>query len=87
MAAAAPVAGEAPPPTAPCSAEVMVEWMEGRGLPTDLAADSLSALRTDSDETLWHLAAQDGRIDVCEYLKSRGMLDMINEPDDYGRTP
>ena len=63
----------------------MVEWLEGRGLPTDLAADSLRALRSNDDyaddRTLWHLAAQDGRIDVCEYLKSRGMLDMINEPD------
>ena len=33
------------------------------------------------------VAARDGSIEVLEYLKSKGMLDMINEPDDYGYTP
>ena len=77
MAALAAADGEAPPPPAPCSAEVMVEWMEEHDLPTDLAADSLRALRRyELVHTLWHLAALDSRIDVCEYLKSKGMLDV-----------
>ena len=73
--------GEAPPPAAPCSAEEMVEVLEERGLPTDLAPDNLRAIRTGAGETLWHLAARYGRIDVFEYLKSKGMLDMIEEPE------
>ena len=77
MAALAADAGEAPPPPAPCSAEVMVALLEEHHLPTDLAPDSLRAIRTMDGETLWHLAARDGRIDVLEYLKSKGM---ISEP-------
>ena len=74
MAAAAAVSGEAPPPPAPCSAEVMRGWMEGHGIPTDLAPEALRAARAvlNGTVTLWRLAAQDGRIDVFEFLKSQG---------------
>ena len=85
MAALAADAGSEAPPAAPCSAEVMVELLERWRLPTDLASDSLRVLRCGHfQETLWHRVARGGRIDVLEYLKSKGLLDMIDEPDQNG---
>ena len=63
----------------------MVAWLEIWDLPTDLAADSLRALRYRT-LSLWHLAAIHSRIDVCEYIKSKGLLDMIDEAE-VGCTP
>jgi len=82
------IAGVAPPPApAPCSEEVMAEWMRSEGLPTDLSTESLRAVRGDFGWTLWQYAAHKGRIDMCEFLKSRGLLDMIEEPGEDGATP
>ena len=36
---------------------------------------------------MWHLAGQDGRTDVCEYLKSKGLLDLIERRQGGGHTP
>ena len=57
---------------------------------TELRPESLRALHLADDSigyTVWHIAAQDGRIDVCEYLKSVGLLDMIDEPNGGGFVP
>ena len=33
---------------------------------------------------LWHRAGKQGRTDVCEYLKSKGLLDLIEQRDGAG---
>jgi len=70
----------------------MLEWMYSLRveLPPDLSTESLRVVRDDYyHRTLWDHAAEDGRIDVCEFLKSRGLLDMIEEPSglELGWTP
>ena len=49
---------------------------------------SLRAQCKGDDEAcgLWHLAGEQGRTDVCEYLKSKGLLDLIDRRH-HGFTP
>ena len=55
------------------------EWARAAGLDSgSLRAGCLEG------RYLWHFAGRDGRTDVCEYLKSKGLLDLI-EPRSYGR--
>ena len=90
MAAAVPVA-DAPPPlttTVACSNEVMESWGRKWGLPDGLNPDAIRAWRDGYSGTVWHQVADDDcGIDVCEWIKSRGLLDMINLRDDYGWSP
>ena len=47
---------------------------------------SLRPLCCKGGYTLWHAACERGRTDVCEYLKSKGLLDLIEQHDkSYGR--
>ena len=85
MAAAVPVA-DAPPPlttTVAYSNEVMESWGRRhlRGLPDGLNPDAIRAWRDGNGFTMWHQVAADDDcgIDVCEWIKSRGLLDMIND--------
>ena len=82
MAAAVPVA-DAPPPlttTVACSNEVMERWWEERigDPPAGLNPDAIRAWRGPIGWTVWHEVALDDDcgIDVCEWLKSRGLLDI-----------
>ena len=91
MAAAVPVA-DAPPPlttTAACSNEVMERLGRKFGLPDGLNPDAIRAWRGYCGVTVWHEVALDDNcgIDVCEWIKSRGLLDMINLHEDYGSMP
>ena len=94
MAAAVPAA-DAPPPltttTVACSNEVMESWGRRhlRGLPDGLIPDVIRAWRAALGMTVWHMVAKDRRcgIDVCEWIKSRGLLDMINLRNEYGVAP
>ena len=80
----------------------MGAWMRSMGHAPDLAPLSLRAIRDDEEQTIWHMAATEGRTwheaasdstgeggltYVCEFLKSIGLLDMIDEPDGVGETP
>ena len=47
---------------------------------------SLRAFRQEGQASLWHYAAHEGRTDVCEYLKSKGLLDLLDRRSD-GFTP
>ena len=49
---------------------------------------SLRAQCKGDDEAcgLWHLAGEQGRTDVCEYLKSKGLIDLIDRRH-HGFTP
>ena len=82
MAAAVPVA-DAPAPlttTVACSNEVMERWGRRWRLPEGLNSDAIRAWRGSKGWTAWHKVAlnNDCGIDVCEWIKSRGLLDMIN---------
>jgi hypothetical protein len=82
----------APPPpsslptTGACSDEVMESWSRERGLPDGLEPDAIRAWRGTQGGTVWQEVALDNGcgIDVCEWLKSRGLLDMINLRADIG---
>ena len=90
MAAAVPVA-DAPPltTTVACSNEVMESWGMSRGLPAGLNPDAIRAWRGYCGTTVWYVVASndDCGIDVCEWIKSRGLLDMINLPNENGHVP
>ena len=92
MAAAVPVAHGAPPPlttTVACSNEVVESWGRKVGLPDGLNPDAIRAWRNGDGWTVWHKVAFDRGcgIDVCEWIKSRGLLDMINLRNDDGVVP
>ena len=74
----------------PCSEEAFAAWLwETVGAaPVALRTVRFRLRRGRADRvTIWHVAVFTGRLDVCEYLKCRGLLDMIDEPDHDGRTP
>ena len=48
---------------------------------------SLRAACREHQTGLWHWAVADGRTDVREYLKSKGLLDLIDQRNGYGATP
>ena len=67
---------------------IMAQLFQG-GFPL-VAAGNASSLRARCPEvvsTLWHHAGQEGRIEACEYLKSKGLLDLIERRDADGLTP
>ena len=59
------------------------------GLPDGLNPDAIRAWRGFYGMTVWHKVADDDGcgIDVCEWIKSRGLLDMINLRDGHGAMP
>ena len=50
-------------------------WTRAAGLDPG----SLRAGCPEGRRGLWHEAGAEGRTDVCEYLKSKGLLDLINQ--------
>ena len=83
---------DAPPPlttTVACSNETFESWGRKFGLPDGLNPDAIRAWRSVLGGTVWHEVAVDGDcgIDVCEWIKSRGLLDMINLRDSFGSSP
>ena len=76
-----------PPPVVACSNARMKECLRGNGFDDDLNPNAIRALRRAGGWTVWHYAVEDGRIDVLEWLKAAGMLDMINQPNLGGGTP
>ena len=61
-----------------------IGWMNAAGL--DGSPGSLRAACPEGQVTLWHAAGQEGRTDVCEYLKSKGLLDLIERRQGHGFT-
>ena len=87
--AAAATADDTPPPPPPvvaCSNARMKEWLRERGFDDNLNPNSIRALGH-GGSIVWHYAVQDARIDVLEWLKAAGLLDMINQANDLGFTP
>ena len=90
MAAAVPVAA-ATSTTLPAmmSDAAMAAWLPYHDLrATALDPSSLRAVCCDEGrDSLWDEAGHQGRADVCEYLKSKGLLDLIDQRDPNGYTP
>ena len=59
-------------------------WQQGA---IGLDPGGLRAACPEGRHGLWHYAGEDGRTDVCEYLKSKGLLDLIDQCDREGWTP
>ena len=91
MAATVSVA-DATPTSAPAmmSDTAVTAWiaMAARWLNvTGLDPGSLRAACPEGRNGLWHRAGEQGRTDVCEYLKSKGLLDLIDRRHPGGLTP
>ena len=95
MAATATVADATPAPALAMMSDAdMTAWIERyqrtRALqPGAIGLDpgGLRAACPEGRPGLWHAAGLDGRTDVCEYLKSKGLLDLIEGRDSGGWTP
>ena len=73
-----------------CSDDFMARWSKRRGLQDGIHLDTLRAFRDNRDgRNVWHEVARDhdAGTDMCEWIKSRGWLDMIDLRDNHGWTP
>ena len=91
MTAVGTVADATPPQGyAAMSDAEMVDWLAWIEVAAGLDPRSLRAVGNVAHTNgggLWHAAGQLGCTDVCEYLKSKGLLDLMDQKADDGWTP
>ena len=66
---------------------IVIGWQIARRAIGDPELLRLVAAPPQGDDGLWHYAAYRGRTDVCEYLKSKGLLDLVDRRNCDGCTP